>query len=172
MADLQKPDIVTVLPAGLALTRKGKHLWACCPLHGEKTASFKVDSERNRFHCFGCGAGGDSVEFVKLYHKTDFVGALRILGIAEGKPPKHDPLRMKKDESYKIYRLIMSVYENLLLAKLRILNRLRAEAKTIGDVEKIAPLYYEEQEIICQLDVLQLGTELERFDLYKEVFCD
>ena len=49
----------------------------CCPLHGEKTASFAIYPHNNTFYCFGCGASGDVIGFVRQYFNLDFVDALR-----------------------------------------------------------------------------------------------
>ena len=43
-----------------------KHNQACCPFHGEKTASFSVPKNNQYFHCFGCGASGDGIKFVSM----------------------------------------------------------------------------------------------------------
>jgi hypothetical protein len=51
----------------------------CCPFHQEKTGSFHVYKKDNHFHCFGCGAHGNSIEFVKLFYKVDFKEACRML---------------------------------------------------------------------------------------------
>lgn len=50
----------------------------CCPLHNEKTASFKV-YPNNTFYCFGCGAGGDVIKFVQLYFDIDYQEAIKRL---------------------------------------------------------------------------------------------
>jgi DNA primase len=51
-----------------------------CPLHGpEKTPSLHIDRKRNRWHCFGCGAGGDPIEFVKRFRHVDFPTAVKEL---------------------------------------------------------------------------------------------
>lgn len=53
--------------AGIRLVRKGRREWACCPLHAESTPSLMFD-EQGRWHCFGCGRGGDAVAFyAELY---------------------------------------------------------------------------------------------------------
>ena len=62
------------------LKREGTKLVAPCPFHEEKTPSFKVDVEGQYFKCFGCGKGGDVIEFVKLYEKCDFNAAVEKLG--------------------------------------------------------------------------------------------
>ena len=51
---------------GLELRRSGNREWACCPFHGEKTASLMFD-EKGYFHCFGCGAHGDAVSFIAKF---------------------------------------------------------------------------------------------------------
>ncbi len=72
----QKVNIVdAVTRAGIAL-RFNK---ACCPFHSEKTPSFSVHPGKNIFKCFGCGAGGDVIEFTMLLYNTDFMGAVRLL---------------------------------------------------------------------------------------------
>lgn len=47
------------------VTKKGKYWWACCPFHGEKSASFHVREDQGSYYCFGCGAGGDVLKFVQ-----------------------------------------------------------------------------------------------------------
>ncbi len=74
-----KNDIIEVIRSYVALDRKGGNHWACCPFHHEKTPSFAVNEGEQFYHCFGCGASGDVVRFVKEIESTDFMGAVRIL---------------------------------------------------------------------------------------------
>ena len=53
--------------AGLSLQQKGRRLWTCCPLHGEKTSSLMFD-EAGNWHCFGCNKGGDAVDLYSALH--------------------------------------------------------------------------------------------------------
>lgn len=53
--------------AGISLLQKGRRLWACCPLHGEKTPSLMFDKD-GKWHCFGCNRGGDAVDFYAALH--------------------------------------------------------------------------------------------------------
>ena len=69
--------------AGVELRRHGNKLVGLCPLHSEKTGSFTVFQD-NHFKCFGCGAHGDTVDFVQRLHGIDFQAALRFLGIEKG----------------------------------------------------------------------------------------
>lgn len=70
-----KIDIVDVIGSYLELKKNGANFKACCPIHGEKTASFVVSPRKQIYHCFGCGAGGDAIKFVQEYKKLTFVEA-------------------------------------------------------------------------------------------------
>lgn len=75
-----RSNIVDVISAYLPeLRRRGSTHKCCCPFHKEKTPSFTVNDERQIFHCFGCGAGGDVFRFVQDYEKVDFIGAVQLL---------------------------------------------------------------------------------------------
>ena len=54
---------------GIVLHQRGNRAWACCPLHGENTASLMFD-EVGRWHCFGCDRGGDAVDFYASLHRV------------------------------------------------------------------------------------------------------
>ena len=60
-----KIDIETVISSHVNLKRRGKTLVGLCPFHNEKTPSFTVYPESRSFYCFGCGAGGDAITFVR-----------------------------------------------------------------------------------------------------------
>jgi len=68
----------------MKLTRAGKSLVGLCPFHKEKTPSFHVSVERNTWHCFGCGLGGDGFSFIEKIENVDFKGALKILADKAG----------------------------------------------------------------------------------------
>ena len=65
-------DIVEVVSARVPLRRVGRSFKACCPFHQEKTPSFIVNPEKQIFHCFGCGAGGNVFSFLMKFEKKDF----------------------------------------------------------------------------------------------------
>lgn len=70
-------DLVTSY--GFQLKHRGSDLWCCCPFHQEKTPSFKVDSIRGMYHCFGCGESGDVFSFVMKQEGLNFNEALHKL---------------------------------------------------------------------------------------------
>ena len=72
-------DIVRVVSDYVSLKGAGSALKGLCPFHAEKTPSFSVHRERQIFHCFGCGVGGDVFEFVKLAEQVSFPEALQIV---------------------------------------------------------------------------------------------
>lgn len=61
------------------LKRRGRNLVGLCPFHNEKTPSFTVYPENNSFYCFGCGAGGDVITFVKRIENLDYIDAVKFL---------------------------------------------------------------------------------------------
>lgn len=79
-----KIDIVPFITEFIPLKKMGRNFKALCPFHGEKTPSFVVSPERQIWHCFGCGKGGDCFTFLMEYEKLDFVDALRELAKRTG----------------------------------------------------------------------------------------
>ncbi|MCX6834364.1 MAG: CHC2 zinc finger domain-containing protein [candidate division Zixibacteria bacterium] len=72
-------DIVQIIGEYVRLRKKGRDMWACCPFHTEKTASFKVSPDRQLFHCFGCGKGGNTFSFLMEHEGMSFADAVRYL---------------------------------------------------------------------------------------------
>lgn len=79
-------DIVDVIDSVVPLKKTGASWKACCPFHKEKTPSFHVSSEKQRFKCFGCGVSGDVFKFVQLYDNVGFPEAVRKVAMRAGIP--------------------------------------------------------------------------------------
>ncbi|MGZ5003254.1 MAG: DNA primase, partial [Chthoniobacterales bacterium] len=77
-------DIVEVIGSYFPLKRAGASYKALCPFHQEKTPSFTVSPQRQAFHCFGCGAGGNVFRFVMDYEHLDFPSAVKKLAARVG----------------------------------------------------------------------------------------
>ncbi|PIT88023.1 MAG: DNA primase [Candidatus Magasanikbacteria bacterium CG10_big_fil_rev_8_21_14_0_10_36_32] len=88
MSDIQtikdKIDIVQLLQEYLPLKKAGANWRANCPFHHEKTPSFMVHKEKQIWHCFGCGKGGDIFTFIQETEGIDFAEALKILAERAG----------------------------------------------------------------------------------------
>ncbi len=74
-----RADIVDVISSYVPLTKAGANYKALCPFHREKTPSFIVSPEKQIFHCFGCGKGGNVFGFVMEYEKVSFPEAVELL---------------------------------------------------------------------------------------------
>ncbi len=73
---IARSDIVSVVSRYVSLTRRGSGNLGLCPFHNENTPSFSVSSDKQFFHCFGCGAGGDVITFVMKIENLDFPDAV------------------------------------------------------------------------------------------------
>lgn len=74
-----KIDIEDIVSSYVSLKRHGSLLKGLCPFHNEKTPSFTVYPETQSFYCFGCGAGGDAISFIKRIENIDYIDALKYL---------------------------------------------------------------------------------------------
>lgn len=72
-------DIIDYVSQYVTLKKSGKDYSGLCPFHNEKTPSFHVSQDKQLFHCFGCGASGNLVQFVMRTENLDFVDALHVL---------------------------------------------------------------------------------------------
>ena len=75
----QRADIVQVISGYVTLKRNGHKYWGLCPFHGEKTASFSVDPEKQLYYCFGCKAGGSVIQFIMDIERLEFQEAVKFL---------------------------------------------------------------------------------------------
>ncbi|RWX54012.1 DNA primase [Photobacterium chitinilyticum] len=76
---IARHDIVDIVDARVKLKKQGKNFGACCPFHNEKTPSFSVSQEKQFYHCFGCGAHGNVLDFVMEFDRLEFVEAIEEL---------------------------------------------------------------------------------------------
>lgn len=122
-AVVNSADIVSVIGEYTKLSARGNgDFWGCCPFHGEKTASFHVDSEKKFYHCFGCGAGGNVVKFIEEQEKMSFPDAVEFLAKRFGIPIKYDssgsakpdPILKIREEYIELYERTASMFHYLL----------------------------------------------------------
>lgn len=110
-------DIVDVVSAHVQLRQRGNNWSGLCPFHEEKTPSFNVNAQRQIYHCFGCGVGGDVFKFVQEIDKVSFIEAVTFLAERAGvELPKNqgpgeddrlDPLFRAHDLATKYYSYML-----------------------------------------------------------------
>ena len=75
----ERANITDVVSDVVAIKRRGRTVTGLCPFHSEKTPSFTVNEERGFYHCFGCGVGGDTINFVMEIDHLSFGEAVERL---------------------------------------------------------------------------------------------
>ena len=80
----QATDFVALVGETVELRQRGQEFWGCCPFHGEKSPSFKVNPNTGLWHCFGCGEGGDVFSYVQKRESLEFPDAIRYLADRAG----------------------------------------------------------------------------------------
>lgn len=76
----ERNDVVDVVERYTRLRKSGSRFAGRCPIHNDKNPSLIVYPDRQSWHCFGCGKGGDVIKFVQIMENTDFRGAVAMLG--------------------------------------------------------------------------------------------
>ncbi|VFP78671.1 DNA primase [Candidatus Erwinia haradaeae] len=119
---LERTDIVSFINCHIKLKKLGKNYNACCPFHNEKTPSFTVNREKQFYHCFGCGAHGNVIDFLIHYEHLNFIESIEELANIHGlKVPNNKSNPLKQPESYQrplLYQLMNKLskfYQHTLL---------------------------------------------------------
>jgi DNA primase len=116
----ERSDIVEIASQYLRLKKTGKNYKALCPFHTEKTPSFVISPERQIFHCFGCGAGGNAFNLVMKLENMDFVSALKALAqkvgvkIPQSFSPEEARGIKERKKLYEINEVAAKFYEQVL----------------------------------------------------------
>lgn len=134
-------DIVEVISSYIPLKRAGRNFKANCPFHSEKTPSFMVNPDKQIFHCFGCGVGGDVFSFLMKYEQMNFPEALRKLAervhvvLPESKPFSTRE-RSELERFYQLYTITSEFYyANLKHPKLGEAGRIYLTKRGFGTSE-------------------------------------
>ena len=162
-----KPDLIETLAREGIELRRG---WGLCPFHADKHPSMKINRDRQTFHCFGCGAHGDVINFIQKLHNLDFKDALRYLGMKPGKPAPIDPKMRRKRE-------LLADFEQWRRDKYNdacdFYNDIWHVLRACKDMEKIsqhAPMIHQLSQIENEILVLSEGNHAEQYELYSAGF--
>lgn len=79
-----KTDIEDIISTYVTLKKRGNTSVGLCPFHNEKTPSFTVYNDTQSFYCFGCGAGGDAIGFIRKIENLDYIDAVKLLAQRAG----------------------------------------------------------------------------------------
>lgn len=115
----EKIDIVNFISEYLPLKKAGRNFKTNCPFHNENTPSFVISPERQIWHCFGCGKGGDAFTFLMEYENMEFPEALRALakkagvalretGFRQGGYSEKENIFTLNNQALKFYRYILT----------------------------------------------------------------
>lgn len=136
----EKIDIVSFISEYITIKKAGRNFKANCPFHGEKTPSFVVSPERQIWHCFGCGKGGDVYTFLMEYEKLEFAEALRHLakrtGIELVSQKGTSGITSKKELLYEINNFAKEFY-HYVLTKLPAGKHAREYLENRGITQKV-----------------------------------
>ncbi|WP_313082181.1 DNA primase [Atlantibacter sp.] len=107
---LARTDIVDLVDARVKLKKQGKNYHACCPFHNEKTPSFTVNGEKQFYHCFGCGAHGNAIDFLMNYDKLEFVETVEELAAMHNLDVPYEagsgPSQIERHQRQNLYQLL------------------------------------------------------------------
>ena len=106
-------DVVDVVSLFLELKKSGANFKACCPFHGETTPSFVVSPAKQIYHCFGCGVGGDSINFVMEYEKLSYPETIEKLALMYNFSLEYDENNNIKKQDIRILEDINKFYQKL-----------------------------------------------------------
>ncbi len=126
---LARADIVQLINQRVPLKKAGTNYKACCPFHNEKTPSFNVSAQKQFYHCFGCGASGDSLKFLMEYEGLSFIDAIEQLASLSGMEVPREKLSPQEQQKQQKQR---DLYDVTLLAAKYYRQQLKTNVESEG----------------------------------------
>ncbi|WP_434525772.1 DNA primase [Photorhabdus asymbiotica] len=118
---LARTDIIELIDVRVPLKKQGKNYHACCPFHNEKTPSFTVNGDKQFYHCFGCGAHGNAIDFLMNHDRLEFVESIEELAAMHGLEVPYEAgsgssqiERHQRQNLYQLMDKLNSFYQNSL----------------------------------------------------------
>jgi DNA primase len=152
-------DIVDVISDHTRLKKAGRSWKGLCPFHNERTPSFTVDRDKGLYHCFGCGAGGDVIHFVRQMDRLEFPEAVEALaarfGVAIPRRERRGPIQDRRD---RLFEAIASAQ--------------RFYAERLGRPDNAAAKYLESRGVPREMwTALSLGHAPDAWDSIAKALC-
>ncbi len=157
-------DIVDVVGSYVELKKAGANYKAPCPFHDEKSPSFVVSPSKGIYHCFGCGAGGDSIKFTMEYEKLNYPEALEKLAQNYNFTLSYTDNKHNKPRSQVMDKL-NEWYQNLLTSKQSALAYIKERGIYESSVEKFGIGYAPESDATINYIKSQLFSMNEAIDM-------
>ncbi|MGL5383567.1 MAG: DNA primase [Culicoidibacterales bacterium] len=172
-----KADIVEVIADYIALEKRGRNYFACCPFHQEDSPSMSVSPEKQIFHCFGCHEGGNAFSFVMKYLQLSFVESVLLLAQKYGleipagdyQPRAQTQVAPQLQSLYDTNEWVSKLYQQILtspqgtsasqyLSEQRQLSAATIQAVEVGYAprEHLLPAFLASRELSLD-DAMQLG---------------
>ncbi len=140
----EKIDLAALISEYVPLKKAGRNFKSPCPFHTEKSPSFVVSPERQIWHCFGCGKGGDCYTFLMEYERLEFPEALRLLakraGVELTNRGKRSETTSQKERLYQANSLAKEFY-HYVLTKHKVGERAREYLKNRGITEAVVKTF-------------------------------
>ena len=144
---LERANIVDIIGNYIKLEKKGNDYWSNCPFHSEKTSSFSVSENKQFYHCFGCGAHGNSIGFIMEHTNKTFPEAIEALANTLGVEIPRDKETNKLYETQKIIHNCLKDSQKIFTDQLKVSNQAIAYLKNRnikGETAKVFNLGYSE----------------------------
>lgn len=132
----QVADIVDVISSYVEVSRAGVNYKACCPFHEEKTPSFIISPAKGYYHCYGCGVGGDVINFVQEYEKISFVEAIEKIADMFNFPLIYDGKNEGKKDDIKLLEVMSKFYQRRLFELPQFMEYLHKRGVNNAFIEK------------------------------------
>jgi len=164
-------DIVDVIGNYLELKKSGANFKANCPFHGEKTPSFVVSPQKQIFHCFGCGVGGDAIKFVMEIEKLNYPEAIEKLASNYNIPLSYTKGANGSNDERRVLELMQHFYKENLTRNSFALEYLEKRGIAKRTIEHFGIGYVGSNRVIKQHHVLadkcNVGSKIIKFYLIK-----
>ncbi len=127
-------DIVDIISNFIQVKKSGANFTACCPFHGEKTASFVISPSKQIYHCFGCQVGGDAIKFIMEFEKLTYPEAIEKLASLSNFSLEYDDNYQRQD--YSVIEKLNGYYQKLLVSNQEASEYLKSRGISSFSIEK------------------------------------